>query len=79
MYLNTRITVPLVLEEAGSMGAAVIGGVGTGMFQSFDAIEKFVEIESVCEPNPEAVEVYKPVRALFEDCYAALEKLYPRM
>lgn len=76
---NTRITVPLVLEEADSMGAAVIGGVGTEMFQSFDAIEKFVEIESVCEPNPEAVEVYKPVRALFEDCYAALEKLYPRM
>lgn len=76
---DTRITVPTVLEEAGSMGAAVIGGVGAGIFKDFDAIERFVEIESVCEPNRQVVEVYKPIRELFDDCYHALEKVYARM
>ena len=76
---NTRITVPAVLEEAGSMGAAVIGGVGTGIYKDFDAIERFLDIKAVHEPNPEAVKAYQPVRKLFDDCYFALEKLFPRM
>ena len=61
------------------MGAAVIGGVGSGIFKDFDAIERFIEIETVHEPNPEAVEVYRPLRQLFDDCYRAMEKLYSRM
>ena len=76
---DIKITVPAVLEEAGSMGAAVIGGVGSGIFKDFDAIERFIEIETVHEPNPEAVEVYRPLRQLFDDCYRAMEKLYSRM
>ncbi len=76
---DTRIAVPAVLEEAGSMGAAVIGGVGAGIFKDFNAIDRFVEIESVCEPNPEAVRTYAPIRELFDDCYFALEKLNARM
>ena len=76
---NTRIVVPTVLEEAGSMGAAVIGGVGAGIYRDFHAIDRFLEIADVQEPNPVAVEAYKPVRELFDDCYFALEKVYSKM
>lgn len=74
-----KITVPTVLEEAGSMGAAVIGGVGSGIFKDFDAIERFIDIEKTQEPNPEAVKVYGPLRDLFEECYQAMKSIYPRM
>lgn len=76
---NTRIVVPAVLEEAGSMGAAVIGGVGTGIYKDFTAIDRFLEITDVQEPNPEAVKAYAPVRELFDDAYFALEKVFHKM
>ena len=76
---DTRIVVPTVLEEAGSMGAAVIGGVGAGIYKDFNAIDRFLEIEDVQEPNPAAVESYRQVRELFDDCYFALEKVYAKM
>ena len=76
---NTRITVPAVLEEAGSMGAAVIGGVGTGIYKDFDAIERFLEIQAVHEPDPKAVKAYAPMRQLFDDCYFALEPVFSKM
>ena len=76
---QTRILVPQVLEEAGSMGAAVIAGVGTGVFPDFRAIDRFLEIAHVQEPDPEAAKVYAPVKELFEACYRALEPVFPMM
>ena len=76
---NTRITVPAVLEEAGSMGAAVIGGVGAGIYRDFDAIDRFLEAVDVQEPDPAAAEAYRPVRELFDNCYRVLCQVYPQM
>ena len=76
---NTRILVPTLLEEAGSMGAAVTGGVGAGIYKDFDAVEQFLEINSVHEPNPEAAAKYGPVKEVFDECYFALEKVFPKM
>ena len=76
---NARIKAPVLLEEATSMGAAVTGGVGVGLFKDFDAIERFIEINSVQEPNPEAVAAYAPVKEMFELCYASLLPVYERL
>ena len=76
---DARITVPTLLEEATSMGAAVTGGVGVGLFDSFDAIDRFITIDSVQEPDPEAVAAYRPVRELFELCYTSLLPVYRKM
>lgn len=73
---NARITVPALLEEAGSMGAAVNGGVGAGIFKDFSAIERFIQIDSIHEPSPGAKEAYKPVRELFDECYFALKDVF---
>ena len=76
---DARIKTPALLEEGASMGAAVVGGVGAGLFEGFEAIDRFVRVESIEEPNPEAVQAYKPVREMFEACYAAMVPLYQKM
>ena len=76
---DARIKTPALLEEGASMGAAVVGGVGAGLFEGFGAIDRFVRVESIEEPNPEAVRAYKPVREMFEACYAAMVPLYQKM
>ena len=76
---NARIKVPSLLEEGSSMGAAVIGGVGTGIFKDFTAIDRFINIESVHTPDSEAVEAYGSVKEAFETCYFALEDAFKKM
>ena len=76
---NAKVTVPSLLEEAGSMGAAVTGGVGAGIFKDFTAIDQFIKIDSVHTPDPEAVKKYAPVKELFDECYFALEDVFKKM
>lgn len=76
---NARIKVPSVLEEAGSMGAAVTGGVGAGIFKDFSAIDKFIDVNSVHTPDPNAVAQYAPVKELFDECYFALNDVFKKM
>ena len=74
---QTRVVVPTLLEEAGAMGAAVIGGVGAGLFQDFTAIDRFLSFSSSCVPNPDTAAGYARLRLRFEHCYQALESTYP--
>ncbi len=76
---NAKIQVPALLEEGSSMGAAVIGGVGTGMFKDFTAIDRFINIESVHTPDAQAVAAYKPVKEAFDEYYFALEDTYKKL
>ncbi|WEG13353.1 xylulokinase [Pullulanibacillus sp. KACC 23026] len=76
---NAKILVPNVLEEAGSMGAAVTGGVGIGLFKDFEVINKFIKINSIQTPNLNAVNAYQPVKVLFNKCYFALESVFKEM
>ncbi len=76
---NAKIIVPGLLEEAGSMGAAVTGGVGIGLYKDFNVIDRFLEIKSEQMPNPEAVKAYQPVKESFDDCYFALVDTFAKM
>ena len=76
---NARIKVPALLEEATSMGAAVTGGVGVGLFKDFTAIDQMIQINRVIEPDPAAVAAYGPVKETFETCYQALLPVYEYM
>lgn len=73
---NARIKVPRLLEEGGSMGAAVIGGVGTGVYQDFSAIERFMKIDRVQTPDRETVEKYREIKKIFDKYYLALEDVF---
>lgn len=73
---NVPISVPALLEEAGSMGAAVTGGVGVGLFKDFTAIDRFLKIQYVQEPDPAAVMKYDSIKPTFDQCYSALQTVF---
>jgi len=73
---NARIEKPNYLEEATSMGAAITGGVGVGLFDGFDVIDRFLTIESTHEPNEANREQYLKMMPIFEKCYHALVDVY---
>jgi xylulokinase len=64
------------LEEATSMGAAVIGGVAVGAFPDFDVIDRFVRVDDVVYPEPANQAVYRRMLPIFESCYHALVDVY---
>ena len=76
---NTKILVPSLLEEGGSMGAAVTGGVGAGIYKDFNAVEQFLEINSIQNPHPDAVGKYTPIKEVFDECYFALKHVFPKL
>lgn len=47
-----KIRIPKLLDEATSMGAAITGGVGVGLFADFSVVDKFVSIVRGVHPNP---------------------------
>ncbi|MBL7220622.1 MAG: xylulokinase [Phycisphaerae bacterium] len=76
---NCRIQKLNVLEEATSMGAAVTAGVGAGVFENFDAIDRFISIDSTCQPDADAAAQYEKIKPIFEKCYHALVDVYEDM
>ncbi len=64
------------LEEATSMGAAVTAGVGAGVLDSFDDIEKFITVDDVIEFNKENHAKYDAVKKVFDKAYFALLETY---
>ncbi len=73
---NAKILKPNYLEEATSMGAAVLGGIGVGAFDDFDVISRFIEIESTHTPDAATVERYQKIKPIFDRCYFALVDIY---
>ena len=69
---------PNYLEEATSMGAAIIGGVGSGVFQSFDVADRFIQITDRTSPDPAVAALYSEAKKLLNDSYDALVHLFPR-
>ena len=65
-----------VLAEATSMGAAVCAGVACGAFADFDVIDRFIAVDAVHEPDPQASARYAKMKPVFEKCYHALVDVY---
>jgi len=73
---NLRVFIPNYIEEATSMGAAVTGGVGSGVFKNFDVIHDFVKVNKEIEPIEQNYEIYKKIMPVFEQSYHALAGVY---
>lgn len=65
-----------ILEEATSMGAAVVGGVGVGIYPDFSIAEAMNPIEETLMPNPEQRALYAKRLQAFEAAYSALEPIF---
>ena len=67
---------PNLLEDATSLGAAIAGGVGVGIFPDFGIAAQINPIIDTALPNKELEDKYDRLYKLFNDCYRALEPLY---
>ena len=76
---GVKIVKPRNTDEATSMGAAVTGGVGVGLFDSFDVIDRFNQIEAEALPSKENHAEYQKRLALFDECYERMVPLFDRL
>lgn len=60
-------------QEANTLGAALVGGVGIGLLKDFTDIEKFNCLENTTSPNEKAVSTYKELIPVFEKAFRALK------
>jgi xylulokinase len=65
-----------ILEEATSMGAAVVGGVGVGLYPDFSITEQMNQIAETIQPNRAAQATYERIYPIFERCYQSLLPVY---
>jgi xylulokinase len=65
-----------ILEEATSMGAALAGGVGVGLYPDFSMIETMNQAVEIVKPDPAEQAAYAKVYPIFEAAYHALLPVY---
>jgi len=65
-----------ILEEATSMGAAIAGGVGVGLYKDFSIIEQMNHIAETIQPDPVAQAAYDKIYPIFDASYQALLPIY---
>ena len=76
--LNVDFDMPDCVEAATSIGAAVIAGVGVGVFDSFDEIKRFLKFEKHVEPKKENQKAYEELKPIFDEAYHCLVPLYEK-
>jgi xylulokinase len=59
-----------------SLAAAFIAGIGVGVFDSWDDIEKFIEPESTTHPIPKNNQVYERTFEIYLQLYQNLKQIY---
>lgn len=71
--LNKKIVTLSAHQEANSLGAAIIAGVGLGVFNSFDeGVQKYVRRREIIEPKEEMAKIYEQHYPIFNRAYSAL-------
>ena len=61
------------------MGAGVWAGVGTGVLEDFTAIDRFIKVDDVIEPDMDNHRRYGELKQYFDECYSALLKTYDHL
>ncbi len=71
-----QIEVVAQREVAGAFGAALIAGVGIGLFPTIEATRAKVSIESLVQPDPERHARYQNLYRTFRDLYPSLRRVF---
>ena len=74
--LRVRVEKLSLLEEGCSLGAAIVAGIGAGVFSDSTAIDKFLHVDGVSEPDAERTEQYARLLPRFQDAYERLKGFY---
>lgn len=70
---------PRLLDEATSLGAAIAGGVGVGLFHDFSFVKQCTEIVARHTPNPEAQRIYDQLYPIFLQTYENLVPIFDQL
>lgn len=73
---QTEIKIPNYLEEATSMGAAILAGIGAGLFKDFSVTDRFIHIDKKISPIPANVKKYQELIGVFDKTYDHLKEVY---
>lgn len=68
-----------ILEEATSMGAALAGGIGVGLYKDFSMSQTMNAVAETFQPNPAAGAAYAKIYPIFEAAYQALLPVYDQI
>jgi len=74
--LEVEFCLPDCVEEATAIGAAVIAGVGVGMFDNFEEVKRFLKFEKKVEPKEESRKEYRKLKPIFDKAYTCMLPLY---
>lgn len=65
--------------NAGSLGTAVLAGVGAGVFPDISVVKNFYKVETIREPAPELGEKYAALRSILEEAYHSLKSVNKKL
>jgi len=68
-----ELIIPYLLDEATSMGAALTGGVGIGLYNGFSFANKMLKVNEIVKPNKRNYAIYSKLYELFREVYISLE------
>lgn len=67
-------------DEGPGLGAALLAGVGTGVFADLsEASEALLQVTSVVDPNPKWTDTYHELYQVYKSLYPALKPMYDQM
>lgn len=76
---DAEIVVSNIGQEAAALGAAMIGGVGVGLWKDFGIVDTLTETVSITKPTPEGVRRFAKLRPIFRDAVAAISDVCSRL
>jgi xylulokinase len=77
--LQVRLNVPDHVDTATSMAAAVIAGVGVGVYPDFGEIRRFLGQDRSFRPDQRNAALYQQMERIFDDSYHALEPVFDEL
>ncbi|MBC7320470.1 xylulokinase [bacterium] len=68
-----------VLEEATSLGSAIAGGIGVGIFPSLKVVKELVKIRERIKPDTEKISIYRRIFPVFVEAYKRLTPIFDKL
>jgi len=74
--LGLPLLLPTLLVEATSLGAAVAGGVGVGLYPGYEVVREIVQVRPGEEPTAASAARYEEIHPLFREAYTRLVPIF---